>query len=99
MSREYLHKPWEKAARRRRLILLVLIFVPTFFACGFMTKTLPHKGAAPLELLLVIFFGVLYAWILVGFWTSVAGFLAIMRHFDRFITTNKEGTSIPSQAR
>jgi len=99
MSREYPHGAWEKVARRRRLILLVLVFVPTFIACGFMAKTLPHKGSAPLELFLVFFFGILYAWISIGFWASVAGFFSIMRRYDKFMAEDSGETSLEAGAR
>ena len=99
MSRECLYRAWGNTARRRRFILLILIFVPTFIACGFMANTLPHKGTTVLEFLLVMFFGILNAWIAIGFWTSAVGLFSIIRRSDRFIVTNTEKTSLRDQAR
>jgi membrane glycosyltransferase len=93
VSRGRLHGTWEKTAGARRVFLLILIFVPTIIASGFLAQTLPHKGATPLELLLVIFFAILYAWISNGFWTSTAGFFALMRRHDRFIAADRSETA------
>ncbi len=99
MDREYLHKSWEQVAHRRRLLLLFLVLVPTIFACSLMTKTLSHKSSAILETLLVIFFGILYAWISIGFWASAAGFMTIMRRYDRLLFTNTKTATIRSNVR
>jgi membrane glycosyltransferase len=99
LSRENLHYTWEKTANRRRAVLLVLVFIPTVIASCFMAKTLPHKGAAPLELLLVFFFGILYAWISIGFWASAAGFVALMRRNYRLITADVEEAVVEPGAR
>ena len=85
MTQELLHRSWERAAGRRRLILLSLVLAPTIVASGFMARVLPHKGASTLELLLVLFFAALYAWISIGFWTNVAGFFTLLRRCDRFV--------------
>lgn len=70
---------WEKIASRRRRVLFALILVPTFAASGFMARVLPQKGAAISELLLILFFGLLYAWISIGFWANIAGFCVLLR--------------------
>jgi len=87
MTREFLHKPWEKVAAKRRLLLLCLVFIPTFIASGFMARVLPNRGAAVSEFLLVLFFAILYAWISIGFWATAAGFFSLLRGYDRFILT------------
>lgn len=99
MSRKFLNKDWERVAQRRRLMLLTLMIVPSFVASGFMARTLPHKGGTALELVLVVFFGILFAWISVGFWTSVAGFFAIIRRDDRFTMAGTDETPIPERTR
>ena len=58
-----------------------------------MARVLPHKGASALEFLLVLFFAALYAWISIGFWTSVAGFFTLLRRYDRFIVAPKSQNS------
>jgi membrane glycosyltransferase len=71
-------------ARRRRALLAILVVAPSIVAAGFMTSVLPHKGDTPLELAIAIFFGALFAWISIGFWTAVLGFLLLLRRRDRF---------------
>ena len=99
MNRKILNRDWEKAANRRRFILLMLLIIPSFVSSGYMARTLPHKGGTALELILVIFFGILYAWISVGFWTSVAGFFAIMRRHDRFVMAGSDEIPVSDRAR
>jgi membrane glycosyltransferase len=89
MAREFLHKPWEKVANRRRLLLLCLILIPTVIASGFMAQVLPRRGAAVSEFFLVFFFAILYAWISIGFWASVAGFFTLLRRHNRFIVAKR----------
>ncbi len=66
---------WPRVARRRRLILLVLILLPTIAATGYMAQVLPHRGTTPMELAVVLIFALLYGWISIGFWTAMAGCL------------------------
>ncbi|MDR3556567.1 MAG: glucans biosynthesis glucosyltransferase MdoH [Syntrophobacteraceae bacterium] len=94
MTREFTDMSWERNARRRRLILLSFVLIPTFIACDYMARVLPQNGATILEFLLVLFFGALYAWISVGFWTSMAGFFTLLRRFDRFAPSGRND-SIP----
>jgi membrane glycosyltransferase len=102
MAREFVHRPWERVANRRRLLLLCLVLVPSFIASGFMALVLPQRGAAVTEFLLVFFFGTLYAWISIGFWASVAGFFTLLRRYDRFMVGNgseKTTVSVSHEAR
>jgi membrane glycosyltransferase len=78
------HLPWVRVARRRRLLLALLVVTPSVVASGFMATVLPHKGQPPLELAIAIFFGALFAWISIGFWTALLGFLLLLRRRDRF---------------
>jgi len=41
-------------------------------------------GRTGLEIALIIFFAMLFAWISIGFWTSFIGFLILMRRYNRF---------------
>jgi membrane glycosyltransferase len=76
--------PWVRVARRRRLLLGLLVVAPAAVASWFMTDVLPHKGDTWLELAIAVFFGALFAWISIGFWTAVLGFLLLLRRRDRF---------------
>jgi membrane glycosyltransferase len=75
---------WVRVARRRRLLLALLVVLPSVVASGFMSSVLPHKGSTLLELAISLFFGALFAWISIGFWTAVLGFLLLLRRRDRF---------------
>jgi membrane glycosyltransferase len=97
---------WTRAARRRRLLLVLLLLLPTVAASTFMANVLPRHGQTWLELLIVIFFGVLFGWVSLGFWTALLGFVTLLRGRDRFaITALAEGDPVqpapadPSAAR
>ena len=77
--------PWARSARRRRLVLAVLVLIPTVVASEFMIEVLPHKGSTALEMAIVVFFGALFGWISIGFWTAMAGFLLLLLRRDRFL--------------
>jgi membrane glycosyltransferase len=80
--------PWIGEARRRRLLLLFLVLIPTIVASGFMLSVLPHQGQSWIELAIVVFFGALFGWISIGFWTAVFGFFTLVRKRRRFAITN-----------
>lgn len=82
--KDFRNKPWQRVAGWRRLLLAVLILVPTLFASAFMSDVLPHKGSTPLEIAIVVVFGALFAWISLGFWAAMMGFFLLVRRFDRF---------------
>jgi len=86
------HKSWTATARARRLMLVLLIVVPTGVATLRMGVLLPHGGATVLELVLMAIFAILFAWIAIGFWTAMAGFVTLVRRSDRFaITAERPG--------
>ena len=74
---------WHRAASLRRIVLLTLILVQTYFATGFMAEVLPYQGRQPLEIAILILFMVLFGWISAGFWTAMAGFGLLCRKHDR----------------
>lgn len=80
---------YQKAARRRRLLLITLIVFPSILAALTMYSLLPHKGSVWLEMPMVLLFGVLFGWISVGFWSATAGIMVVSRGFDRFCPTLK----------
>jgi membrane glycosyltransferase len=76
--------PWERAAHARRVLLLALIAATTLVASAYMASILPFRGGTLLEASLVGFFALLFAWISIGFWTSLLGFILLLRGRDRF---------------
>jgi len=79
--------PWTRAAHRRRVLLFALVLIPTTVASGFMVNVLPEHGRTPLEVGIIVFFGALFGWISIGFWTALLGFVTLVRH-DRFAITS-----------
>lgn len=74
---------WKRPAALRRMSLLALILFPTYIASGYMAYVLPHGGTTPLEIGVLIVFAILYAWISVGFWTAMVGWVILMRGTGR----------------
>ncbi len=70
--------PWIWAARWRRGLLLMLVSLPSVVAAGFMQTVLPYQGRTWLEFLIVLFFGALFGWISIGFWTALFGFFTLL---------------------
>ena len=82
--------PWTRVAFRRRLFLGLLVLVPTIIASEFMVGVLPHQGRTWLEVTIAAFFGALFGWISIGFWTALFGFVTLVRRRDRFAITSLE---------
>jgi membrane glycosyltransferase len=76
--------PWIRSARLRRIILILLIVFPTILTCNYMANVLPNRGATLLETALVAVFGILFAWISIGFWTALMGLIAMLFNYHRY---------------
>ncbi|MDR1080752.1 MAG: glucans biosynthesis glucosyltransferase MdoH [Deltaproteobacteria bacterium] len=68
---------WERSGTLRRILLLALIAFPTLVAADVMYSILPHRGEPVLSVVMTALFAVLFAWISVGFWSSLTGFLLL----------------------
>jgi membrane glycosyltransferase len=79
---------WIGVAQRRRLLLAALVLIPSTIASGFMVNVLPHQGSTWLEFAIVLFFGALFGWISIGFWTALLGFLTLIGRRRRFAITS-----------
>ncbi len=82
--------PWIRVAHRRRLLLAGLVLIPSVIASGFMGDVLPHRGSTWLEFTIVLFFGALFGWISIGFWTAVLGFFTLAIRRRRFAITRDD---------
>jgi len=71
--------PWRKTARRRRVLLLLLVSVQTAIASWSLARTFPWPQLDYLEIAIIVTFAVLFSWISFAFWTNVAGFCALWR--------------------
>ena len=94
---------WRERAAHRRLILVTLIVVQTLIATNYMALILPYHGRRPLEIAMLVLFGVLFAWISAGFWTALAGFLLLAHGRDRYAISRRmigdAPAAIPPDAR
>lgn len=90
--------PWIRSAHRRRLLLALLVLLPSIVASGFMLSVLPHQGETGLEIAITVFFGALFGWISIGFWTAVLGFLTLVAPRSRFAITNDAPSDLSSFA-
>ncbi len=83
--------PWTRVAHRRRLLLSFLVLIPSVIASGFMVNVLPKHGGTWLEVAIVFFFGALFGWISIGFWTAMLGFFVLATGRDRYAITKDIG--------
>ncbi len=84
VGRQRRSRDWYWVALRRRILLLVLILLPSLVASSFMVEVLPHQGRTWLEVAIALFFGALFGWISIGFWTACLGFVILLKGRDRF---------------
>lgn len=49
-----------------------------------MAGILPHQGSTRLELIIIVVFAALFAWISIGFWEAIGGLYVLARRVDRF---------------
>lgn len=101
MGKDTLAINWEKAARRRRALVSVLIVISTSIAAAYMANILPHRGRTGLEVAMVSVFGALFAWISIGFWEAVFGLFTLVRRCDRFAVAlpSREGFALGKDVR
>lgn len=92
---------WNLAGKTRRYILLLLVILQTAYATYGMSVVLPYSGTKPLEMGVMAFFAILFAWVSAGFWTALMGFWTLLLRGDRFLVSrmaNREAP-IPPEAR
>ena len=75
---------WEAAGKKRRFALLALIFFPSLLSASVLYTLLPSTTGMVLNSIITVLFFVLFGWISVGFWSSLAGVWLILRRFDQF---------------
>jgi hypothetical protein len=83
-------RPWTWAARRRRTLLAILVWIPSIVAGAFMVDVLPQQGSNPLEIAIAVCFGALFGWISIGFWTALFGFCLLATRRDKFAITRSD---------
>jgi membrane glycosyltransferase len=91
-----------RTATIRRTVFTVLALAQTAAFVYYMaTSVLPYHGQQPLELAILTLFTILFAWISVGFWTALSGFVVLCLGGDRHAITRSAvpGAPIPPEAR
>lgn len=77
--------PWARTALWRRLLLIMLVLIPSIVASEFMIGILPHPGFAILDGSLAAIFGLLFGWVSIGLWTSIFGALTLIFESRRWV--------------
>src|SRR5262249_60277232 len=64
-------------------------------------RILPYHGEQPLELAILTLATILFAWVSLGFWTALSGFVLLCFGGDRHAITASAaaGTPLPPEAR
>ncbi|HOM31383.1 MAG TPA: glucans biosynthesis glucosyltransferase MdoH [Acetomicrobium flavidum] len=75
---------WETVAKRRRRLFAILVIASTALATYLMSLIIYFRSRALLGYLMLFAFAVLFAWISVGFWTALVGFISVLRGVDRY---------------
>ena len=90
------------AAAVRRALLSGLVLAQTgAFVYGMVTHVLPYHGEQPLEIAILSLSAVLFAWVSLGFWTAMTGFVLLCCGRDRHAITQSvpAGTPLPPDVR
>ncbi|NWN91402.1 glucans biosynthesis glucosyltransferase MdoH [Marinobacter adhaerens] len=74
---------WRLVANLRRTVFMLFVFGQTGVASYYLLWVLPYHGGTALEISMLVLFAILYAWIAVGFWTAVLGFVIRLMGGDR----------------
>jgi len=86
----------------RRTIFTILALAQTVAFTYYMTtRILPYHGEQPLELAILCVSTILFAWVSLGFWTALSGFVLLCFGGDRHAITASAsaGAPIPPDAR
>lgn len=86
---------WQRIGFFRRAVIISCIVITALVATSHMSTILPYRGITMLERAITVVFGVLFAWISIGFWESMAGLWTLLRGRDRFAVTQTIGEKIP----
>ncbi len=89
---------WHAVGTFRRVVLLGLVVAQTYIATNFMVAVLPYHGRQPLEIVMLILFAILFAWVSGGFWTAIAGFVLQLLGGDRFAISRTAAADAPLDA-
>jgi len=75
---------WRRSALLRRLVLIALVIGQTCLATYLMTAVLPYHGSHWLEMIILVLYAILFAWVGMGFWTALMGFMVLLLGKDKY---------------
>jgi membrane glycosyltransferase len=84
-----------RSAKMRRTLFTALALAQTGAFTYHLLGVLPYHGQEPLELAIVTLFTVLFAWVSLGFWTAVSGFLVLCFNRDPHTITRSVSPDTP----
>ncbi|ERJ18738.1 Glucans biosynthesis glucosyltransferase H protein [Salinisphaera shabanensis E1L3A] len=84
----------KSVVRWRQTLLALMVAFPAAGAAAYMATVLPHRGATVLETFILAAAFMLFAWILVGFWTALSGFFVLWRG-DRYLVCSDPPSGPP----
>ncbi|WP_372994552.1 glucans biosynthesis glucosyltransferase MdoH [Marinobacter sp.] len=90
---------WHPVAFRRRLLLATLVAAQTLAGTALFALSLPDFPGRWITTLLIAVFGALFAWIGVGFWTAVFGFVTLRCGGDPWSLSRCVGPPEPASTR
>ncbi|MFZ1326878.1 MAG: glucans biosynthesis glucosyltransferase MdoH [Candidatus Contendobacter sp.] len=75
----------------RRVAFFVLVLVTTLLAMGLMISVFQTDGLTTIEIILLLLYAILFAWICMSFWTAFMGFLVLLTGRDRWAISRQPG--------
>ncbi|HOW77567.1 MAG TPA: glucans biosynthesis glucosyltransferase MdoH [Candidatus Competibacteraceae bacterium] len=79
----------------RRVIFFVLVTLTTLIALGLLVSVFQPDGFSPMELLLLLLYTILFAWICISFWTAFMGFWVLLFGRDRWAISRQSPDTSP----
>ena len=76
----------------RRVVFFLLTILTTLLALGLLASAFHSDGLSPMELLLLLLYTILVAWISLSFWTAFMGFFIVLLGRDRWAISRQPGT-------
>lgn len=72
-------EPWQRAAKLRRRVLMLLVALAAAGACGVLSQALPTGDHPALRTAQVALYTLLFAWVSAGFFTALMGAWVLLR--------------------
>ncbi|SNC61509.1 membrane glycosyltransferase [Marinobacter sp. es.048] len=89
---------WRPVAFRRRFLLVILVAAQTLAGVFLFAQTVPDQAGSGTTATLLTAFGVLFAWIGVGFWTAIFGFVVLRFGGDSWSLSSRVGHVRPGES-